>query len=315
MKTFLRIIFITLFIISSFWATVLYSFKSTIFSYNFISQEIQEHQIYENIYTVGPKIAKDIMTKIEQQELTPGEKPPVSIDQMISVVVNSVDKSTLQNKSETFLKSFYNWLYDPNAKSPMVDLSDIRGRVLEEASRQTGFPVAMIDSGEGPFNVPSKIELSVPVQINQAHQVFSNYSFLLIILLTISIISLALVPLLKSGNLRKKLKSFSTPPIISAIFISMFAGTFWLFFNAGNLLYKIVLQKVGAYSEDATKIIFSFSNDIVNAVVIRILTIAAVMFGVSILIKICTLFLEKENNKSEKQEKVGNDLKTKETNN
>jgi hypothetical protein len=290
MRGFLRFIFGLIFVISAFSAVFLFSLKTTIFTYENIKTRLTKYNVYEILYEAVPEITNMVVGK---GETASKEDAALTGIQIGSVITNSISADYLEQKITMFLSGTYDWLYGDGPVIPEISFLDIKPKLENFAAIQMGVPIEFIRSGMSGFSVPEKIQIQPVAALLIARKVLSGYDFYMMVLISCAIASLAAIIVTGNDGLAGFIKMPIRPFWVTGVITSLFGGVIWLFFNAGNLLSKLVAEQLGS-APKAMALTYDLINGLLVDFVKILLIFSAVLIVLAIILEIWVKLLKKK---------------------
>lgn len=304
MRGFTRFLFGLIFVIATFILVMVFTLKSTVFSLNYVKTRLIKYDVYNKVYPVIPDITKTLIGKAEEKELESGEAPLLSGEQIGRVISNSVTPAILKEKTEGFLSGFYAWLYGSGPTIPELSLLDLKPKLENFAAAEMGVPLEFVQSSGSEFKVPEKIQIRTIPHLLILRQIYSHYDQFIIILLAISLTSLAVFIALSGNGLENYIKRPGTPLIFLSIWIALTGVIFWLFPNAENLMYREIAKALG--TGKTTTVAFGLANEIVMDILRKLLIISGAFMVLGVVLKITAHFIKKAEVKRFQERNGGN---------
>jgi hypothetical protein len=289
MRGFIKFIFGFIFVVSAFLAVFLFSLKTTIFTYSNIEARLVKYDIYQRTYDAIPEIAKLV---------TSGAESPKGVDnyltavQLSDVVTDAITPAYLEQKSTFFLSGFYGWLYGKGSGIPAISLIDIKPKMEQYAALQMNVPVEFIRSELSGFKVPETIQVQPIPPLLVLRGALSNFSLYMVILVLCALASLGVVIATGCDGMSCYIKRPVGPLWGAGILTALFGGFIWIFFNAGNLLSKLLAERF----ESAPKVMtlaYDFVNSILSDFVKLMLLSAGIFIIIAFAIDISSKFIKK----------------------
>jgi hypothetical protein len=284
MRGFFRFLFGLLFVLVTIFLVTLFTLGTTLFNKDYLIGRMARNDLYTKVYNVIPELTKALVDQAQGGELAVGETPPLSGEQIGRIVTDAVTPGVLREKTEGFLTGFYGWLYGEGQTIPEISLADVKPKMETYAAAEMGVPIDVIRSQGGQFKVPEKIQIQPVPPLVLLRDIFVNYNTAFAISLALFVISLTAVVLL-SEDWAKRVSRPGSPMIVTGVLLTINAGLIWLFFNAGNMLYKQLSNAISG-SPESINIAYVFFDGIVMDIVLKTLIFASTLIILGIALKI-----------------------------
>lgn len=284
MRVFLRFLFGFFFVLTMLSAIFLSAFKLSFLNYGNMKARLAKHKVYARVYEAIPEITNLALGNAEGQEGADGG-PALSGDQLGRVITGSFTPLQLSETADSFLAGFYGWVYGQGPEIPQINLSTFKPKMEALAATQLNVPVELIRSGGAALTFPEKIEIEPVPSLLLLRKIVTNFGIVITSLVLISLLLLTAVILTADDGPSSYVKRPITPLWITGILVALIAGLNWLFFNAGNLLTKMVGEQLGSSPKTMTVaegFLRSLINDFSNTLLIfsAFLIIPAIILGI-----------------------------------
>lgn len=293
MRGFLRFIFGLIFIITTFILVMIFTLKSTILTFDYVKTRFNEGDVYTKVYNAIPELTKMVVNEAKKGEPAAGEELPLTGTQIGKIITDSVTPTLLKEKTEGFLFGFYNWIYGEGSEIPEISFTDIKPKIETYAAAEMNVPIAFLRSEGSGFSVPEKIRVEPIAPLLLIRRIYVNYNIIFFICFFLSVSSLIAIFLLAEDSLSGRIKKPGTPMIVVSIWLALSAGIFWIFFNASDLLFKMIAEKLGSAPQSET-ILYRLISGIITDITVIILAFAGGLLSLGIILKVVAHFIKKK---------------------
>jgi hypothetical protein len=237
MKSLFRAFLFTVFFVSFFALTALWALKFTFLSPDYLKNKLSKADFYTHAHDAVPEIVNFITP--EGATTAEADANTVSADRLGRIIVSATTPDILRVKVEGLIGDFYKAVAEGKTDQKIVlDIKDFIPKLKVAEADQAGVALEFLNSGDFGIKYPNNIEIPVPNNIQRFSFIFEHFTALVIGFSLAAVIGLAGFGLTMAGDWEHKLHSVGEALFWAALITAMFFGIFWLFFTAGNLIYR-----------------------------------------------------------------------------
>jgi hypothetical protein len=237
MKSLFRAFLFTVFFVSFFALTSLMALKYTFLSPNYLKNKLAQADFYNRAHDAIPEIVAFITPDGTTTE--EADQNTISADRLGKIILNGTTSEILKTKTEGFLDDFYQYLSrDDSPEKLAIKINDILPKLKIAEADQAGVALEFLNSGDFGIKYPDSIDVPVPPEIRQFGFISRNFTLLVMVSSVLTALGLVTFGLTKKGGWEYKVHSVGEALFWSSFITAMFFGFFWLFFTAGNLIYR-----------------------------------------------------------------------------